>query len=424
MAIILIGHFPVAFGRVLNQSKIPVERIEPTSESNVSRVVNDPSTQDVLSNASENDVVVISDDGTPLPQNFRESTVANCLHVPEDLNDGIFPQNEPPSRTDLSEQDWYNVAREVLRFHSRAQLSPADRTQMLSARKQAYEKFLNTNLDDTFHTQHPQFRQFAKVSRPTSPSNRITFFFNGAVDPERAQGKPVFQRTSFFPEIEGTCVSIPDPTQDAFPELRLGWGQGTSEVWGAAVQAGMIEGIIQAWLEKNQITRSEATVQFHGSSAGGFQALMVGSFVRTDRVLANNPQVDVLHYESIAAKKTMATSVYGDGALKNNEVETVVGLNAPTDIYLRKNWNRRLSLVALWSKAGYAPKSWLLVNSQSSTDVQLQMKPLLNFLAGSPGLNLLPELRLELYPSPERQHNPITQQATIDWINSPIEASF
>lgn len=418
MAIITIGKFHAAFDRLLNFSKIKITRLDSISELADAKS-DDNVLEGINKQLSETDLAVISQDVNLDPSVVENSN--NIVHLAQIVRH-LGLEGAGQSGTPLPEQDWYEAAREVLRFHGRLQISSADRIQMESAREQANKKFSELPDEGTFYTQHPQFQQYVRVYRPKTASKRITFFFNGAIDPERANGRPVFQRTSFFPDIEGTCVSIPDPTQDAFRELKLGWGQGTPEVWGIATQVGVVEGIVEGWLKLNNLNRDQALVQFHGSSAGGFQALMVGTFVRADRVLANNPQVDVLHYESLAAKKTMATSVYGELAAKDGEIEEVLGLNAPTDVYMRQNWNRRLSLVALWSRTGYAPRSWLLVNSQSSTDVQLQMKPLLSFLSGSPGLNLLPEVRLEMYASPERQHNPIGQQPTIHWINSPAQA--
>lgn len=222
-------------------------------------------------------------------------------------------------------------------------------------------------------------------------SRTLTVYFNGAIDPRRAKGRPVFQRRTWWPKVGGSHLSIADPTQALHPELALGWGSGSIESWGILDQAAVAQGFIDSWkLWCGATNAQDCRIRIYGSSGGGFQALAAGTFVEAHEVIANNPQVDWTRYEYRSHVEAVASNVYGDS------VATVA-----------ERFPERINLTKLWSKAGYAPTFDLLVNGASGADVSRHTAVILDWLKVPQNASSVANSSVRFYYSPADGHNPL-----------------
>ncbi|MHB2253372.1 hypothetical protein [Corynebacterium aurimucosum] len=230
-------------------------------------------------------------------------------------------------------------------------------------------------------------------------SSRLTIFFNGAIDPLRAAGKPVFQRHTLWASMNEDCCSIADPTQNLFPSLALGWGQGSKGYWGIVAQSAVVSAVSDYWRIERNLGPDEGTIRLYGSSGGGFQALACGTITHVDSVIANNPQLDWLKYEGRTQVKELMQAVYGKWS------------DRPT---FRDEWRERISLIDLWRCTSYAPEFDYVVNACSSTDVKNQLSALLAFWNTPGAATISANSSLRFYNSQRDGHSPLLAPELFD----------
>lgn len=234
---------------------------------------------------------------------------------------------------------------------------------------------------------------------------RLTIFFNGAIDTSIAKGRPVFQRTSWWSEIHGSKLSVPDPTLTKDDLLTTGWAQGSDKHWGTAIQAGVSQGVIEFWRNSEGLSSEEGEIQMYGTSAGGFQALMAGAFVDPQRVIVNNAQFDWLKAEGRSAvKKTL------DLAYSNR----IPGRS------IRENWPWKVLVSEFYSRVRFAPPIDYYLNLSSEIDRTVQWPAFEKFMFSSLGRKYGNGFNLFAYEDPIRGHNPLGKELTIQLLNSPI----
>ena len=237
-----------------------------------------------------------------------------------------------------------------------------------------------------------------------NPDNLLVIYFNGAIDPKRAEGKPVFQRKSWWPELPGDSASCADPTQNAFKDLALGWGQGTRQAWGIPVQAAMVSALISFWRKRCGLRIDEGTVVLYGSSGGGFQALEVGTLLRVDRVLVNNPQLDWLKYEGRKHVIDLMQKVYGPWSNHSG---------------FRGEWAERISVLEFWEGAGFVPAFDLFVNAFSSPDIRNQVAPLLSKMGNEKAARKFENVSIRYYTCSEDGHSPLLTRELLGIVSRP-----
>lgn len=233
-------------------------------------------------------------------------------------------------------------------------------------------------------------------------SPKLTIFFNGAIDPQRAAGKPVYQRHTLWGSLKDDCCAIADPTQNLFPNLALGWGQGSKGHWGIVAQSAVVSAVTDYWRMQRKLGPDEGTVWLYGSSGGGFQALACGTFVQVDGVIANNPQIDWLKYEGRTQVKELMQAVYGKWS------------DRPT---FRDEWRERISLIDLWRCSSYAPEFDYVVNARSSTDIKNQLSGLLAFWSVQGAATISANSSLRFYNSKKDGHSPLLAPELFDFLN-------
>lgn len=234
---------------------------------------------------------------------------------------------------------------------------------------------------------------------------RLTIFFNGAIDTSIAKGRPVFQRTSWWNEIHGSKISIPDPTLSKDETLTTGWAQGSDKHWGTAIQAGVSQGVIEFWRKSEGLGSEEGEVQMYGTSAGGFQALMAGAFVDPQRVIVNNAQFDWLKAEGRSAVKKTLDLAYS---------------NRIPGSSIRENWHWRVLVSEFYSRVRFAPPIDYYLNLSSKIDRTVQWPALEKFMFSSQGSKYGGGFNLFAYKDPIRGHNPLGKELTIQILNSSI----
>ena len=299
--------------------------------------------------------------------------------------------------------------RQILAARAQAYLTENEQHRFTCIRNRAYFAVMHRlnngeydsqiEIEESAYKNHLAFDVDAELS---TDSPLLTVYFNGAIDPARAAGRPVFQRKSWWPELPGDSSSIPDPTQSAYSNLALGWGQGTKTNWGVISQAAMVSGLSTAWREFNELTSDEGRVNLYGSSGGGFQALAVGTFTSVSNVIVNNPQVDWLKYEGRSHVRQLMQEVYGPHS------------NNPS---FRDTWSYRISVIDLWRAVGFAPEFTYVVNSASRFDLKNQVNELLKFWSTYEGASMVNNSQLRFYSAPEDGHNPLLTRELIELLN-------
>lgn len=235
---------------------------------------------------------------------------------------------------------------------------------------------------------------------------RLTIFFNGAIDPAIAKGCPVFQRTSWWSEIYGAKISIPDPTLSKDNTLTTGWAQGSNEHWGIAIQAGVCQGAIEFWRNKIGLSYEEVEVQMFGTSAGGFQALMAGAFVNPRRVIVNNAQFDWLKAGGRAAVKKTLELAYSNRTQGGS---------------IREKWQWRVVVPEFYKRVRFAPPIEYYLNLSSLADRVSQWPELEKFMFNGPGRSYGKGFKLFAYEDPISGHSPLGKEPTIQLLNSSIQ---
>src|SRR5699024_4245370 len=75
-----------------------------------------------------------------------------------------------------------------------------------------------------------------------SPHKKCIIFSNGAVDPKKNK-PPIYMRSSWTGDIDASTIFIDDPTLHG-TNLRLGWGQGSSDTFHLEEIADILENLL------------------------------------------------------------------------------------------------------------------------------------------------------------------------------------
>lgn len=225
-------------------------------------------------------------------------------------------------------------------------------------------------------------------------TSRAVFFFNGALDPERANGRPVFQRSTWTADIRGSCIFLADPTLVEHPELKIGWGQGTNNTNFLPLMAGVIHGLVESF-EWNEVV-------FYGSSAGGFQALMIASIIPFSvDTRVNNPQTDWLKYEVRSAVSSVIDHCFPN--------ESQAGFRRRHEFWIAPMY--------IWEKSGRIPAFDYFVNEASTSDIRDHLAPLKRTLSSMVDNPTRENARIIHYFDPKAGHNPLDKDTTLRILN-------
>lgn len=224
-------------------------------------------------------------------------------------------------------------------------------------------------------------------------SKKLLIFFNGAIDRNRGS-LPVFQRKSWIDEFEENILILDDPTINNDNNLKLGWYLGDTQ---ENVQYHIIQ-IIKAFLKSLNIDR--ANTYCFGSSAGGFMAMVVATHLREVTAIVNNPQINLHKYHP--------------GLLELLTKENFKDINL--DMYMN-----RFNLIELIKQLNYIPKVFYWQNIYDEFHYLHHYldfnKELMNIVKSK---RLQVNIEYKIYSDAQQQHNPLSKELTIEYINQII----
>ena len=225
---------------------------------------------------------------------------------------------------------------------------------------------------------------------PKSSHDKCMIFSNGAVDPKKNK-PPVYMRSSWTGDIDASTIFIDDPTLHG-TNLRLGWGQGSSDTFHLEEIADILENL----LDKMDVQAEDT--YFFGSSAGGFMSLYYSVLIKGSTAVVNNPQTKVLNYLAPHVKNMLKKS-YG---FEDKE-------------YLDNSLLIRLDIAEAIRHYGHFPdKIYYFQNQSCEEDIEKQLNPFVDTIKAygieAKGLNIIS------YFDEQLGHNPIRKTETIDII--------
>lgn len=167
-------------------------------------------------------------------------------------------------------------------------------------------------------------------------SDGIVFFFPGAFN--RNNPMPKFQRSSFFPSLEFSCISFFDPTlfltdDDKFTRA---WFVGDNDNW----YINHLTHIVKKIISDKNINNSK--VIFFGSSAGGIPSIHLASRFVDSHAYCCNIQTNILsHYPSYLNRLIKTCfgkhTELGDVKNKISERLDITSLDASFSLHIVQN---------------------------------------------------------------------------------------
>lgn len=219
---------------------------------------------------------------------------------------------------------------------------------------------------------------------------------NGAVDLQRSQRRPVFQRSSWQAEIPQHQLYICDPGTVGAEALSLSWGHLSGGVWCIPVAAQAVRAVLGLLQGVRPLPRT-----YFGSSAGGFWALGLLHFDPGSAAVVNNAQFDCTRW-----------MVGGVNALREARFRDAL----PATI--RRAYPEETNVLKLLESRDEARLIDYHVNLSSGHDREVDLPQAEAFIRTNP--EQAAELRIHAYEDPAALHNPMSQSRTLEAIRSSL----
>lgn len=224
-------------------------------------------------------------------------------------------------------------------------------------------------------------------------ADRLTVLNNGAMDLKRSQGKPIFQRSSWWQEINSHQIYVCDPGTIGQQALALNWFQSEPPEWPNTLIAIVLRTI------SGYLGVSDASLRtYYGSSAGGFAALLQLCADKNARCLINNAQFDwtrwYAHQVNPVLKKHFNGSLAAD---------------------VRRRWPHRINVLAYMSLNPRPLDVTYYVNMASGYDRDIQLPIFEEYLSKNP--NLCGSISVHRYFDELQGHNPLHKETTLRILN-------
>lgn len=170
---------------------------------------------------------------------------------------------------------------------------------------------------------------------------------------------PYFQRIKMFNDLDGTCISLADPSLDLAEDVQLGWFLGSRWVDYTTTIARFLEGLFAHFGIPNE------NALFFGSSAGGFVSLVLGTYVRGSKVLAMNPQTELLRFHDV------------------RELSRVLEAGWPgvSNMTIYQDYAHRFSIAKLWEREQHIPNATVMINTYDGWHIEHHLAPMLKGMA-------------------------------------------
>lgn len=212
---------------------------------------------------------------------------------------------------------------------------------------------------------------------------------NGAVDQNISKGKPVFQRSTWWQDIDQNQIYVCDPATVGNQALSLAWGQ-------YSLRYSVTPDTSQAVQTLARLLGSTQPHQraYFGSSAGGFMALSLLFHDPEARALVNNAQFDWTRWFAPAV---------------NSLRKARLGNRLPAD--LRKKYPQRTNVLKLLSTLSSSPRVDYWVNMESDHDRNIDHPEFEKFRQEHPELSQ--NMRCHEYRDAKAGHNPLSRNNTL-----------
>lgn len=232
--------------------------------------------------------------------------------------------------------------------------------------------------------------------------SRLVILLNGAVDLERSQRQPIFQRFSWWPDISSHVISVCDPGTVGDDALSLAWSHASPWKWATPAIAEIVHVIADAL---GPIPPARRT--YFGSSAGGHLALQLSIRDSGSRAVVNNCQFDWTRWFAPAVREVCFRRFERMSPQK-----------------IRERFPNDISPLNAVREFGLSPRLDYWVNLSSKHDRRVELPQLIDLLRTRP--ELTQEITVHAYRDPERGHNPVDKLTALEMINSsdgPMAAS-
>lgn len=225
-------------------------------------------------------------------------------------------------------------------------------------------------------------------------ADRLTVLNNGAMDLKRSQGRPIFQRSSWWQEINTHQIYVCDPGTVGTDALPLNWMQGTPPLW-VNLQITKSVRIIAAQLG----IRDPKKRTYFGSSAGGFAALLQLCADKQAGCLINNSQFDWTRW--YAHQVTPVLQRYFPGR---------------TAAEVRRYWPHRANALKYLLRTSDPLNITYHVNMASSYDTKIQLPIFENLFSSHQ--SSCGSVNICRYYDKDQGHNPLLKGPTLNLLNS------
>lgn len=225
-------------------------------------------------------------------------------------------------------------------------------------------------------------------------ARRLVVLCNGAVDLARSGGEPVFQRSSWWSEIQAHQIYVCDPVTVGADALSLGWAQWSLQHWLVPEIARACQHVYRAL----GVAPDHERLYF-GSSAGGFLACGLVGLDPGARAVVNNPQFDWTRWFPPAVN-----------ALRNQRLDGLL----PS--VLRQEHAPRTNVLSFLATQPELPSIEYWVNLMSAHDRDIQLAELDRAVEAHPRLR--DSIHVRPYVDGESKHNPLSKDETLSLLNT------
>lgn len=225
-------------------------------------------------------------------------------------------------------------------------------------------------------------------------AEQLIILNNGAVDLKRSQGKPIFQRSSWWEDISSHQIYVCDPGTIGPDALALNWMQGTPPLWVNSLIAKTVRIIAQHLDVRNPLDRT-----YFGSSAGGFAALLQLSADKQARCLVNNAQFDWTKWYAHHVTPVLQAHFAGRTAAE-----------------VRKSWPHRANALQYLLRKPEPLNIEYHVNAASSYDIDIQLPIFETFFSAN--RSLCNSVVVHRYYDDQQGHSPFPRLTTLDLLNT------
>lgn len=234
------------------------------------------------------------------------------------------------------------------------------------------------------------------VKRPSA--DHLVIMNNGAIDQSRAEGRPVFQRSTWWSQIQYHQIFVCDPATVGKNAIPLAWGNISETIWTPPSISQAVLAVSRAMGVEDPTHRL-----YFGSSAGGFMALALLGEDQGSKAIINNAQFDWTRWMEGAVDQLRAQRFNG---LTPDQIRNRYRLTA--------NVLERLADKKADLRCDYH------VNTESEFDMVWALPAMNRFIEMNPELSS--EIRVFTYSDSSSGHNPLGRAETISALNEGFES--